>query len=622
MAQGFGPPLVDFSSIANLGDSFMNAYDASQKRGRENERRKTLATLGQDFRSGNFGGAAEKLASLGDLQGAAQVYGLGLKMKESAREDEWLRNNAGILGGGAAPSVSSGTAAPSAAVGNPNEIETRFVNTVKQAGLTNPVGLAAVAAYGRAESGFSPQNVNRSWNDPSESGQAGTAGGIMSWRAERLQNLQNFARQRGEAQPSVETQAMFLAQEDPTLIPKLQAAQSPQEANQIMANAWRFAGYNRLGGENARRLALTQHYAQRFGGQGGSPVAIPVQVAETEADVQRLEAQQGNPVVNAPAPAQMAQAQGAGGADLPAAGAAPAQGFAVPSAPQAADAAIANDPRVMNLQRALAGAPDKYKPAIQSRLNILVEELKAQRQQAAPTNSYRDYERARTDPAYREFLKEQRAQTNVNVGGGSDKQIFDALEKGGEAAQAAATGLQSIREARRAVEGGGYFGAGADIKLGLQKTAAALGIATPETLGKIVNTETFRSAIAPQISATMKATVGSTQISNADREFAEKAAGGSISLDEKSIARLLGIMEKANKVIIDRHQKRLDTVYPEEGGKFARERALFGVQAPVEEEPAQQPQQRQQAAPVGAPTATGPNGQRMIWNGQAWVPMT
>jgi hypothetical protein len=617
-SNSWGPPLVDFSSIANLGDSFINAYDASQKRGRENERRKTLATLGQDFKSGDFGGAAQKLATLGDLQGAAQVYGLGLKMKESAREDEWLRNNAGILGGGFAPAASSGPATPTASVGNPNEIETRFISTVKQAGLTNPVGLAAVAAYGRAESGFSPQNVNRSWNDPSESGQAGTAGGIMSWRAERLQNLQNFARQRGEAQPSVETQALFLAQEDQSLIPKLQAAQTPQEANQIMANAWRFAGYNRPGGENARRLALTQNYAQRFGGQGGAPVAIPVQVAETEEDVQRLEAQQGNPVVNAPAPVQMAQAQSA---DMPAAGAPPAQGFAVPGAAQA-DAAIANDPRVINLQRALAGAPDKYKPSIQSRLNILVEELKAQRQQSAPTTSYRDYERARTDPSYREFLKEQRAQTNVNVGGGSDKQIFDALEKGSEAAQSAATGLQSIREARRAVEGGGYFGAGADIKLGLQKTAAAFGIASPETLGKIVNTETFRSAIAPQISATMKATVGSTQISNADREFAEKAAGGSISLDEKSIARLLGIMEKANRVIIDRHQKRLDTVYPEEGGKFARERALFGVQAPAEEEAPPQPQQRSQTAPSGAPTATGPNGQRVIWNGQAWVPMT
>jgi hypothetical protein len=122
----------------------------------------------------------------------------------------------------------------------------------------------------------------------------------LSWRADRLQKLQSFAAQRGDqGNGSPETQAAFLAQEDPTLIPRLNAAQTPQEANQIMANAWRFAGYNREGGENARRLALTQQYAGRFGAGGGQPPATvplgsapqPVQVAENEADVQRLEAQ-------------------------------------------------------------------------------------------------------------------------------------------------------------------------------------------------------------------------------------------------------------------------------------------------------------------------------------------
>lgn len=173
--------------------------------------------------------------------------------------------------GGGLPALGQGTAAPAAPrqtlanLGSPNEVESRFIDTVRGAGLTNPNGLGAVAAYGKAESGYSPQNVNRTWSDPSESGQAGTSGGIMSWRAERLQGLQNFAKERGEAQPSVETQALYLAKENPQLIPALQAAKSPQEANQIMANAWRFAGYNRPGGENARREALTAQYAGRFG---------------------------------------------------------------------------------------------------------------------------------------------------------------------------------------------------------------------------------------------------------------------------------------------------------------------------------------------------------------------
>lgn len=57
-----------------------------------------------------------------------------------------------------------------------------FIGTVKQ-GITNPYGLAAVAATGQRKSGYSAGNAYRQWSDPSESGQAGQAGGIMSWRA-------------------------------------------------------------------------------------------------------------------------------------------------------------------------------------------------------------------------------------------------------------------------------------------------------------------------------------------------------------------------------------------------------------------------------------------------------
>lgn len=165
---------------------------------------------------------------------------------------------------------------------------------------------------------------------------------------------------------------------------------------------------------------------------------------------------------------------------------------------------------------------------------------------------------------------------NIDMGGGTNKQIFDAMSASNDTATAAITGLNAIKEAKKAVEGGIISGAMADQKLGLQKIGAALGVTDPAA---IVNTETFRSAIAPQIAAMMKATVGSTQISNADREFAEKAAGGSISLDEASIKRLIGIMEKAGTAVVQRHMDKLNRVYPE-GKGFDRERALFGVTLP------------------------------------------
>ncbi len=185
----------------------------------------------------------------------------------------------------------------------------------------------------------------------------------------------------------------------------------------------------------------------------------------------------------------------------------------------------------------------------------------------------------------------------VNLGGGSDKQIFDAMATSADSANAAMTGLNALREAKSAVDQGIISGSFADQQLALQKIGAALGVTDP---AKIVNTETFRSAIAPQVAATMKATVGSTQISNADREFAEKAAAGSITLDEASIKRLLDIMERSGTAIIQRHMDKLNKVYPE-GKGFDRERALFGVTAP-------------QNAPPATAGGGAPAGFEDIWN--------
>jgi hypothetical protein len=143
-------------------------------------------------------------------------------------------------------------------------------------------------------------------------------------------------------------------------------------------------------------------------------------------------------------------------------------------------------------------------------------------------------------------------------------------------ARSAAQGLAAVREAKKALPGA-ITGAFADQRLGLQKVASFLG-ADPKA---VQDTETFRAAIAPQVAAMMKATVGSTQISNADREFAAKAAGGEISLDGGSISRLLDIMERANTALVEQHKQKLDTIYPD-SPEYSRERALFGVQSPLE----------------------------------------
>jgi len=166
--------------------------------------------------------------------------------------------------------------------------------------------------------------------------------------------------------------------------------------------------------------------------------------------------------------------------------------------------------------------------------------------------------------------------TVINMGGGSDKQVFDAIAAGNERAASALVGLNGLAEAKKALDGGAIVGFEADKRLWLAKLGSYIGITGPAA---IENTETFRAAIAPQVSAMIKATVGSANISNADREFAEKAAAGSIQLDEASIKRMIGIMEKMGREAIRLNNAKVDKVYPD-NGKFERERALFLIPEP------------------------------------------
>jgi len=391
------------SAIAGLGD----AYE-------ERRKRQTLADIGTALQSGDYAGAQSLALKAGELNA-------GLKLAEMAqnRADTAAFNKGfeGLLSGGGSTLGSLGTGSsvqvqPSqtggaslANLGNPNQIETRFMSGIREAGLTNPYGLATVAAYGKRESGWSPQNANRSWSDPSQSGQAGTSGGLFAWRNERLRNLYGFAQQRGENIGSItpETQAAFLASEDPTLIPRLNNAKSVAEANRIMADAWRFAGYQGNSPEYNARLQTAMAYLPRYQGDGntiqratGQPQPTMVAQAQTGATTpdmaraaiarvdmllndreltpqqrQSLE-QRRERYVQVAQQGQTPQQQ----ADTPAQGAMEAQqAFVIPGTGETIPAGTRITPRAANMMRMLSmNVPESRKEAIKI---LLQEELKA-----------------------------------------------------------------------------------------------------------------------------------------------------------------------------------------------------------------------------------------------------
>jgi hypothetical protein len=123
----------------------------------------------------------------------------------------------------------------------------------------------------------------------------------------------------------------------------------------------------------------------------------------------------------------------------------------------------------------------------------------------------------------------------------------------GDASNAADT-IRYVQSARSELDksGGIVAGAGANERLQLQKVGSLLGVSNPEA---ITNTETFRTQIKPIVLSTVKGLGAGSGISNADREFAEKAAGGDITLDETSIRRVLEITERAARAKIQRYNK-------------------------------------------------------------------
>jgi hypothetical protein len=125
-------------------------------------------------------------------------------------------------------------------------------------------------------------------------------------------------------------------------------------------------------------------------------------------------------------------------------------------------------------------------------------------------------------------------------------------------AVAAANQLRATQEAKAALDapGGIITGFRAGDRLSMQKFATLFGVDPT----KVQNTETFRAAMKPAVLEIVKGLGSGVSISNADRAFAEKAAGGDIDLNEGSIRSILNIAEAKARYQIEQHNKFVDKI--------------------------------------------------------------
>lgn len=222
---------------------------------------------------------------------------------------------------------------------------------------------------------------------------------------------------------------------------------------------------------------------------------------------------------------------------------------APPSQPSQADKAIAFYSGIMS-------NPNSPKQNVE----LAKERLKALQNSVELTPTQKEFAQAKLEGFKGTFEDWQnRADENTTERDILTKSLLPRIDKSQETATAARDDISAIHRSREELDqnGGVFSGAFADKKLYLAKVAEALGV--PDS-GAIKNTEAYGAAIGSRVASMVKAFGSGTAISDGDRKFAAAMAGGNITLDEKSMRRILDIGEKAARGKIDQHNTLADKI--------------------------------------------------------------
>lgn len=154
--------------------------------------------------------------------------------------------------------------------------------------------------------------------------------------------------------------------------------------------------------------------------------------------------------------------------------------------------------------------------------------------------------------------------------------VYQTMVKDRDAAQVALNSLTSYAEADKLLKNEKVItGAGAEARLMLAKGLSLFGIGQDA----VENTEVLRAQLAAPVFALVKNLGSGAGISNADREFAEKAAGN-IALDRAAIIRLVDIGRRASELTVKRYTQKLDKVYPAADEDVRRVRSILELYQP------------------------------------------
>ena len=151
-------------------------------------------------------------------------------------------------------------------------------------------------------------------------------------------------------------------------------------------------------------------------------------------------------------------------------------------------------------------------------------------------------------------LPEQEKAFETGIGKAQAERLMDDQR----VAQDARGIIDTVQQGRQLLQSGAITGFGAEF---LTQVGAALnqaGISFAED--RVANTQAFAANMAQNVGRVIKQFGAGTGLSNADREYAEKMAGGKITLDRKALDRILDINERAARNVIVAHNKRVKDI--------------------------------------------------------------
>tara|TARA_R110000822_G_scaffold97582_3_gene221418 strand:+ start:4426 stop:5805 length:1380 start_codon:yes stop_codon:yes gene_type:complete len=174
-------------------------------------------------------------------------------------------------------------------------------------------------------------------------------------------------------------------------------------------------------------------------------------------------------------------------------------------------------------------------------------------------------------PEYQAKVKELLSVSNVgttiiNKIGGAPDSFLDALGKKtaeafavqGEDARTASIAMKGLSESAKLLNSGKVIsGITGSFNLGLSKVLAEAGLIGTDS---IEATESFFANQGRQVAQVIKAFGAGTGLSDADREYAQKIAGGEIKLDESSLRRLIQLGAKYSEQGINDYNTRVEDI--------------------------------------------------------------